>query len=1029
MTATRPPQSQSQSQSPTFYQRWSIAVVVATFCLLPVVFYFATKAVQSNINRVEDWLPKSFKETEHLAWFRKNFASDQFIIISWKGCQLGKPATQSNETLGSGSLATADDPRLARLARLLVPQSANDTSRPALAAAPADRSQSLSPEDDAARKKYFKSVVTGRDLLDRLTSAPLNLPHELAVHRLQGSMIGPDGSQTCLVVTLHAAALGELKQLLGSGQHRIFRPNLPPGLLRRLMEQADIPLADAHLGGPPVDNSAIDEEGERTLLRLAGLSGLLGLGLAWWSLRSIPLTMIVFFCGVMSAATSLAIVGMSGQNLDAILMSMPSLVYVLAISGAVHLVNYYREAVETGGLYASVERAVKHAWKPALLCSVTTAVGLLSLSASELVPIRKFGIFSAAGVMSLVGIVYFFLPAALHLSRVGERWLQQSPRLAAAASAQPTGEHNLWAGVARRIVTHYRLVGLICLLVTVAAGWGVRYCESSIDLLKLFDSRARILQDYRWLEANLGKLVPLEIVVRFPQHTQREAVAATAGTPEWSALSFIQRLETVTRMQTMIDRRFGPEGEDLVGRSLSAATFTPRLPPANSGNYSFIQRKAISARLSRSKEELSAAGFLRVDPDDGSELWRISLRVAAFRDVDYGQFVKQLEQITQPLLEAYHSRAEVLSELERLGPQDSPVGKRVLLWSYADPNQSENDSHQTFEHVLHRLLQEVRCDVTVLRADPRITTLTDLEAFGKLDAVIALGDFRDVDLAVVQASVPDTIDARLSTSGSKRTAKLEAIRTEANLPQLSATRPTPVHRPLPQTTPTRQLDAVFTGVVPIVYQAQRALLNSLVESTVWSFLTITPIMMLVSRSVLAGSVAMLPNAVPIVLIFGGMGWLDIPIDIGSMMTASIALGVAVDDTIHFLARYRDELSRTPDRNHAIELTYAHCAVPTLQAALISGLGLSVFAFSTFTPTQRFGWLMLCILIAGVVAELVLLPALLASPLGKVFAAKPAHDRWEPQAEFDDLLCFDQAPATLAGTHESAINPAKLRESA
>ena len=108
-------------------------------------------------------------------------------------------------------------------------------------------------------------------------------------------------------------------------------------------------------------------------------------------------------------------------------MSMPSLVYVLAISGAVHLVNYYREAIESGGLYGAVESAVKHAWKPAILCSVTTAVGLVSLAASELVPIRKFGIFSAAGVMGLVGIVYFFLPAALQLSGIGKRWVAKEP--------------------------------------------------------------------------------------------------------------------------------------------------------------------------------------------------------------------------------------------------------------------------------------------------------------------------------------------------------------------------------------------------------------------------------------------------------------------------------------------------------------------------------------------------------------------------------------------------------------------------
>ncbi len=971
----------------TFYEKWSVAVVGATLCLLPLAFYWAAVAVQSNVNRVEDWLPKTFDETKHLAWFREHFASDQFVIVSWKDCRLDVSNSKS------------DDPRLTRLARLLVPDKNRESPGNAVAVANSQVLnpviEDIGPEDAAACAKYFKSVVTGRELLDRLTGPPLSLSVETAVKRLQGTMIGPDGRQTCLVVTLHAAALNELKQVLGTGQHRIFREDVPPGILRRMIATVGVSDIDVHLGGPPVDNGAINEEGERTLVRLAGLSGLLGLGLAWWSLRSIPLTLIVFLCGVMSAASSLSIVGISGQNLDAILMSMPSLVYVLAISGAVHLVNYYREAIESGGLYAAVERAVQHAWKPALLCSVTTAVGLMSLAASELVPIRKFGIFSAAGVMSLVGIVYFFLPAALQLSGIGKRWLDQEVDAQIARSRQTNnGERlhktktasrnrtpmrpesiyrNAWERLASGIVAHYQWVGLACACVTVAVGFGLKYSSSSIDLLKLFDHRARILQDYRWLEANLGKLVPLEIVVRFPVMAQSETLIANGQETTWSALSFVQRLETITRMQLLIDRKFGPVGEDVVGHSLSAASFAPDLPPATSGNSAFIQRKILNARLSHSKQELSDAGFLRIDDQDGSELWRISLRVAAFRDVDYGRFVKELEQITQPLLAAYHARADILTNLTRLAPNDSLAGKRVLLWSCVHEPQPEQVGQQTFQLVLQRLLQEYRCDVRLLTSDPRATPLTELEAHDRLDAVVVCGDFPDVDLAMLKAVIPDTIDARLSV-GEHGPNKVASSRASSQGTVISNSEIKGDH----------PLTAVYTGVVPIVYQAQRALLNSLVESTWWSFLIITPIMMIVSRSIFAGAIAMLPNTIPVVLIFGGMGWLDIPIDIGSMMTASIALGVAVDDTIHFLARYREELEHAPDRQSAIISTYGHCAVPTLQAALISGLGLSVFAFSTFTPTQRFGWLMLSILLAGVVAELVVLPALLASPLGRVF---------------------------------------------
>ncbi|MCA9157500.1 MAG: MMPL family transporter [Planctomycetales bacterium] len=983
----------NSSTPKTFYQRWSVAVIGATLCLSPLVFYWAALAVQSNVNRVEDWLPKTFEETKHLAWFREHFPSDQFVIVSWRGCRLDVGQVTNDET---NRVSPADDPRLARLARMLVPEKNRGEREDSLdqvnSQAPGSSADEVSREDAALCSKYFNSVMTGRDLLDQLTAPPLSLSVEAAVERLQGTMIGPDGAQTCLIVTLRTAALSELKQVLGTGQNRILRADVPAGILRRMIEKAGVAAEDVHLGGPPVDNNAINEEGERTLVRLAGLSGLLGLGLAWWSLRSIPLTLIVFFCGVMSAASSLAIVGISGQNVDAILMSMPSLVYVLAISGAVHLVNYYREAVESGGLYAAVERAVKYAWKPAMLCSVTTAVGLVSLSASELVPIRKFGIFSAAGVMSLVGIVYFFLPAALQVSGIGKRWLVPKSATPLNSSSKKNGKlrkhqatvgsvesaalqassnyRNQWEHLASSIVAHYRGVGLVCAIVTVVVGYGLKYSSSSIDLLKLFDHRARILQDYRWLEANLGKLVPLEIVVRFPAATQRETWNGQGQQSNWSALSFVQRLETITRMQTLIKRKFGPTGDDVVGNSMSAASFVPDLPPSASGNYSFVHRKILDARLSRSKQELSDAGFLCIDKEDGSELWRISLRVAAFRDVDYGKFVKDLEQITQPLLAAYHARADILSNLSRLSPKGTFAGKHVLLWSCVREPQPEQAAQQAFVLVLHRLLQEYRCDVKLITSDPLATPLTELEELDRLGAVVACGDFSDADLAVVQAAIPDTIDARLSV-GEIAPLRVASVELE--------TAPT-----AEETERNQSLSAVYTGVVPIVYQAQRALLNSLVESTWWSFLTITPIIMIVSRSILAGAIAMIPNAIPVLFIFGAMGWLNIPIDIGSMMTASIALGVAVDDTIHFLARYREELAYTPDRERAIIGTYGHCAVPTLQAALISGLGLSVFAFSTFTPTQRFGWLMLSILLAGVVSELIVLPALLASPLGIVF---------------------------------------------
>lgn len=173
-------------------------------------------------------------------------------------------------------------------------------------------------------------------------------------------------------------------------------------------------------------------------------------------------------------------------------------------------------------------------------------------------------------------------------------------------------------------------------------------------------------------------------------------------------------------------------------------------------------------------------------------------------------------------------------------------------------------------------------------------------------------------------------------------------------------------------------------MVPLVYKTQRQLLISLNESIMWATVLIAVVMMFLLKSPMAGLISMIPNVFPIVIIFGALGWLGIKVDIGIMMTASVALGVAVDDTIHFLTWFRRGIKIGLGRVQAVMLAYDRCAMAMLQTTLIGGLGLAVFATSTFTPTQQFGYLMISMLGAALVGDLLLLPAILASPLGVFF---------------------------------------------
>jgi len=113
------------------------------------------------------------------------------------------------------------------------------------------------------------------------------------------------------------------------------------------------------------------------------------------------------------------------------------------------------------------------------------------------------------------------------------------------------------------------------------------------------------------------------------------------------------------------------------------------------------------------------------------------------------------------------------------------------------------------------------------------------------------------------------------------------------------------------------------------------------------------------------------------------------VDIGTMMTASVALGIAVDDTIHFLSWFRHFIDEGLDRVDAVIETYRRVGPAMLQTTVVGGLGLFVFSLSTFTPTQRFGTLMLVLLVTALFGDLILLPALLAGPLGRWYRPRTA----------------------------------------
>lgn len=901
--------------------------------------------------------------------------------------------------------------------------------------------------------RMFKTVTTGPGVLYQLTQPGGVLadnPDE-AKRRLIGTLFGYDGEKTCLVATLSDAAKKDLRLAIGRGilgkpQGRLLQmgesaginpppqPDMLPPMLSWMVPKPPAPeLPQIKLGGPAVDNVAIDEEGQITLVRLVGLSLLVGLGLSWITFRSVNLTIMVFLVGGLSAVASLSFVYWSGQSVDAVLMSMPSLVYVLGLSGAVHIVNYYRDAVGEIGLRRAAGEALRVGWKPCTLAAITTGLGLISLNTSHIVPIRKFGVFSALGVVATLGLLFTYLPSALQTWP--PRRYRRERKAAVVKSKIDVWIETFWRHVGEIVMARYGWALAICLLLLVGLGLGLRQVNTDVQLLKMFDADATIIRDYHWLEKNIGKLVPMEVVIRVDEDVQRRdgetdeprSPSDSASTSSVTSLNFLERMEIVQNVQQVLEARFGDAGSQAIGHAMSAVTFSIELPGPGGSSRTSSLRGGISRSLEGHRDEFLASDYLRIDKQDGAELWRISLRVGALSDIDYGVFVEALRETVEPVIAAYQVRSQILQAVAEQQGADAirntsiylvgaPFGKSrsagELISGETDTDVAANSFSpaEVFSKVLGKLLINAGLKLQDWH-DPNYAPPEDWESvLQQQDCIVLIGDeatYQDVEwsqYANLFFDVREEVTEALQADGTvvNTTVVANAGSTPAvNDPAVDAKPINPVAPAAPERMAytvrsesgavqqvereiAHDVSAIYTGLVPVVYKAQRTLLESLIVSTGWAFVMIAVVMVLVVRSAPAGLLSMLPNVFPVIAVFGLMGWSGTLVDIGSMMTASVAMGVAVDDTIHFLTWFRRGLDEGRNRIDSILQAYERVGMAMTQTTAIGGLGLSIFAFSTFTPTQRFGTLMLALLLAALIGDLIFLPALLASPIGRVF---------------------------------------------
>jgi predicted RND superfamily exporter protein len=131
-------------------------------------------------------------------------------------------------------------------------------------------------------------------------------------------------------------------------------------------------------------------------------------------------------------------------------------------------------------------------------------------------------------------------------------------------------------------------------------------------------------------------------------------------------------------------------------------------------------------------------------------------------------------------------------------------------------------------------------------------------------------------------------------------------------------------------------------------------------------------------SLRAGLIALVPNLFPVVILFGVMALTGIPLNAGTSMVAAIALGICVDDTMHVMARFHEELKQRETREAALAAMIQAEAVPIFATSIALAAGFAVFATSSFQPVVNFGLLSAMVILVALLATFILTPLLLGT---------------------------------------------------
>ena len=738
----------------------------------------------------------------------------------------------------------------------------------------------------------------------------------------------------------------------------------------------------------------------RKLLPLVILLVMAVLFLGFWSLRGVLLPLV---CVAMSTIWVLGVMSLLKIPLTIMSNIMPVLLVAIGSAYGIHMLSKYNEDVRLGdGKIQGIKDALSEVGIPILLAGVTTLIGFLAFLSSNLILIREFGIFTALGVAFAMLISITFLPAVLSFLRAAP----SRPGRKAIGSAWSTRAMDRLGGV---VLGNAKFIVAGCAVVVLFSLLMIPRLSREVDMVGYFKKGSEVRQGEEMMEDRLGGSIPIQVLFR-------------------GDLKDPFVLKEMLRLESFLDAQ--PDIHD----PQSVADLVCEMNWVMNGHYTIPETREGVANLwffIEGNEVLS-----QLMTSNGTEAL-IQAKVGSINTKRVEALVNSVEdyirrELRTDLVAVRLSLAspELAAELEKervdriLSAIDMDIGRRDLAWNSDNPELQKviaaavaADNGGLNEALIYAAMSKMDAYLRSEDADIRIESeriiaavvagIGDFLRSGTPDEAAIVAVLREVVPRSLYARDPEMLDYAAESMVAIIADEVEWARVNRLVRELVPFLPASLaddeeflgdlrddvweinedwtaiagsaFASLPGNPEVKdkiELSAQQTGMPMIYLDIDRNLARSQVLSLVIAILLVFLLLAYRLRSLIGGLVSITPIVITVLVNFTVMAIFRIPLDIVTVLIGSVAVGIGIDYTIHFVTRFKVEHARGRTEFEALDNTLRTTGKAIVINALSVAMGFLVLVLGNIVPLQRFGYLIALIMIVSAVASITILPALL-----------------------------------------------------